>query len=103
MAPPLRMTLDQAAHDELERRYQTTRDATTRTRYQMILLVTRHHTAPPGRGELEGGEADQQVTAGHAAGRRATCWSPPTSGHHIRGMSLPSTTQGATGLGRYRW
>ena len=27
MAPPLRVTLDQAAHDELERCYQTTRDA----------------------------------------------------------------------------
>jgi hypothetical protein len=38
MAPPLRVTLDRAAHDELERRYQTTRDATTRTRYQMVLL-----------------------------------------------------------------
>src|SRR6266498_1143316 len=33
MAPPLRVTLDQAAHDELERRYHTTHDATTRTRY----------------------------------------------------------------------
>jgi hypothetical protein len=31
MAPPLRVRLDQAAHDELERRYHTTRDATTRT------------------------------------------------------------------------
>lgn len=38
MAPPLRVRLDQAAKAELERRYQTTRDATTRTRYQMILL-----------------------------------------------------------------
>jgi transposase len=38
MAAPLRVTLDQAAHDELDRRYQTTRDAITRTRYQMILL-----------------------------------------------------------------
>jgi transposase len=43
MAPPLRVTLDQAAHDELERRYQTTRDATTRTRYQMILLRAEGH------------------------------------------------------------
>src|SRR5215217_7487241 len=33
MAPPLRVTLDQAAKAELDRRYQTTRDATTRTRY----------------------------------------------------------------------
>src|SRR6266511_1673931 len=38
MAPPLRVTLDQAAHDELERRYHTTHVATTRTRYQMLLL-----------------------------------------------------------------
>src|SRR6266702_4699031 len=43
MAPPLRVTLDRAAHDELERRYQTTRDATTRTRYQMILLRAEDH------------------------------------------------------------
>jgi hypothetical protein len=32
MAAPLRVTLNQAARDELDRRYQTTRDATTRTR-----------------------------------------------------------------------
>jgi hypothetical protein len=43
MAPPLQVTLDQAAHDELERRYHTTRDATTRTRYQMILLRAEGH------------------------------------------------------------
>jgi transposase len=43
MAPPLRVRLDQAAHDELDRRYQTTRDATTRTRYQMILLRAEGH------------------------------------------------------------
>ena len=43
MAPPLRVTLDRAAHDELERRYQTTRDATTRTRYQMLLLGAEGH------------------------------------------------------------
>jgi transposase len=35
---PLRVTLDQAAQTELDRRYQTTRDASTRTRYQMVLL-----------------------------------------------------------------
>jgi hypothetical protein len=35
--------LDQAAKAELERRYQTTRDATTRTRYQMILLRAGGH------------------------------------------------------------
>jgi transposase len=43
MAPPLRVTLDQAAHDELDRRYQTTRDAPTRTRYQMVLLRAEGH------------------------------------------------------------
>lgn len=43
MAPPLRVTLDRAAHDELDRRYQTTRDATTRTRYQMVLLGAGGH------------------------------------------------------------
>jgi hypothetical protein len=43
MAAPLRVVLDQAAHDELERRYQTTRDATTRTRDQMVLLGAEGH------------------------------------------------------------
>ncbi len=43
MAAPLRVTLDQAAHDELDRRYQITRDATTRTRYQMVLLRAEGH------------------------------------------------------------
>jgi hypothetical protein len=43
VAPPLRVTLDQAAKAELERRYQTTRDATTRTRYQMVLLRAEDH------------------------------------------------------------
>src|SRR5215218_8619918 len=43
MAPPLRVRLDQAAKAELDRRYQTTRDATTRTRYQMVLLRAEGH------------------------------------------------------------
>ena len=43
MAPPLRVRLGQAAHDELDRRYQTTRDAPTRTRYQMVLLRAEGH------------------------------------------------------------
>ena len=46
MAPPLRVRLDQAAQADLERRYQTTRDATTRTRYQMVLLAAQGHTPP---------------------------------------------------------
>ena len=46
MAPPLRVTLDQAAQAELDRRYQTTRDATTRTRYQMVLLRAEGHPLP---------------------------------------------------------
>jgi transposase len=44
--PPLRVTLDPAAQVELERRYQTTRDAETRTRYQMVLLNAQGHAAP---------------------------------------------------------
>ena len=43
MAAPLRVTLDQAAQAELDRRYQTTRDAATRTRYQMVLLRAEGH------------------------------------------------------------
>jgi transposase len=43
MAPPLRVMLDQAAKADLERRYQTARDATTRTRFQMILLRAEDH------------------------------------------------------------
>jgi len=38
VAPPLRVMLDHTAQAELEHRYQTTRDAATRTRYQMVLL-----------------------------------------------------------------
>jgi hypothetical protein len=43
MAAPLRVMLDQTARDELDRRYQITRDATTRTRYQMVLLRVEGH------------------------------------------------------------
>jgi transposase len=43
--PPLRVTLDPPAQAELERRYHTTRDAETRTRYQMVLLAAQGHTA----------------------------------------------------------
>ena len=43
MAPPLRVRLDQAAQAELDRRYQSTRDATTRTGYQMVLLRAEGH------------------------------------------------------------
>jgi transposase len=47
MPPPaLQVTLDPDAQAELERRYQTTRDAETRTRYQMILLNAQGHTPP---------------------------------------------------------
>jgi hypothetical protein len=41
MAPPLRVTLDQAAKAELERRCQT-----SRSRYQMILLRAESHRVP---------------------------------------------------------
>src|SRR6266540_2042869 len=43
MAPPLCVRLDQAAKAELDRRYHTTHDATTRTRYQMVLLRAESH------------------------------------------------------------
>jgi len=47
MPPPtLRVTLDQVAQAELERRYHTTRDAETRTRYQMVLLNAQGQTPP---------------------------------------------------------
>jgi transposase len=47
MPPPtLQVSLDQVAQAELERRYHTTRDATTRTRYQMVLLNAQGHTPP---------------------------------------------------------
>jgi transposase len=47
MPPPtLRVTLDPVAQAELERRYQTTRDAETRTRYQIVLLCAQGHTPP---------------------------------------------------------
>jgi transposase len=44
--PPLRVSLDPAAQAELEQRYQTTHDAETRTRYQMVLLCAQGHAAP---------------------------------------------------------
>src|SRR5215218_9490165 len=43
--PPLRVRLDAVAQAELEQRYQTTRDAETRTRYQMVLLNAQGHAA----------------------------------------------------------
>src|SRR6266545_2739372 len=46
MPPPLRVSLDPAEQAELEHRYRTTRDAETRTRYQMVLLAAQGHTPP---------------------------------------------------------
>src|SRR6266545_4344016 len=47
MPPPtIQVTLDQAEQAELERRYRTTRDAATRTRYQIVLLNAQGHTPP---------------------------------------------------------
>jgi Winged helix-turn helix len=47
MPPPtLQVTLDPDAQAELERRYHSTRDAETRTRYQMVLLNAQGHTPP---------------------------------------------------------
>src|SRR6266516_511420 len=39
VAVPIRVTLDEAARAELERRYAAARDAEPRTRYQMVLLA----------------------------------------------------------------
>jgi transposase len=46
MPPPLRVPLDPAEQVELEQRYHATRDAETRTRYQMVLLAAQGHTPP---------------------------------------------------------
>lgn len=46
MPPPLRVPLDPAEQAELEHRYLTTRDAETRTRYQIVLLNAQGHTPP---------------------------------------------------------
>src|SRR6266498_3595935 len=47
MPPPtLQVTLDPDAQAELERRYHTTRNAQTRTRYQIVLLNAQGHTPP---------------------------------------------------------
>jgi transposase len=46
MPPPLRVPLEPAEQAELERRYLTTRDAETRTRYQIVLLNAQGHTPP---------------------------------------------------------
>jgi transposase len=43
--PPLRVRLGPAEQAELERRYQATRDAETRSRYQMVLLNAQGQTA----------------------------------------------------------
>ena len=46
MPPPtLQVILDPDAQAELERRYQATHDAETRTRYQMVLLAAQGQTA----------------------------------------------------------
>jgi hypothetical protein len=47
MPPPLRVTLDPVAQAELERRYHTTRDAETRTRYQDLGRVPAATTEEP--------------------------------------------------------
>jgi transposase len=46
MPPPLRLSLDPPARAELQRRYQATRDAETRTRYQIVLLCAQGRPAP---------------------------------------------------------
>ncbi len=44
MPAPLRLTLNDAAHVELEARYRATGSAETRTRYQMLLLLAEGRT-----------------------------------------------------------
>ncbi len=46
MPAPLRIELDEAARQELERRFEQTRDAETRLRYEMVLLAADGLTAP---------------------------------------------------------
>ena len=45
MPAPLRLTLDEAARTELEGCYEAARDAESRTRYQMLLLLAGGRTA----------------------------------------------------------
>ncbi len=45
MPAPLRIELDVAARQELEDRFEQTRDAETRLRYQMVLLAADGRTA----------------------------------------------------------
>ena len=46
MPAPIRLELDEAARGEVERRFDATDDAETRTRYQMVLLAADGRTAP---------------------------------------------------------
>jgi transposase len=46
MPAPLRLALDEAARTELAGRFEATRDAETRTRYQMLLLLAEGRTPP---------------------------------------------------------
>src|SRR6266511_2601858 len=105
MAPPLRVRLDQAAHDELERRYLTTRDATTRTRYQMILLRAEDHQVI---------EVAQLTRCSPDTVRRvlkrylvswseSRTWIPTRSGCQVRCGAVgcwPTTWPGSPGIGR---
>src|SRR6266566_2725232 len=70
MPPPtLQVTLDPDVQAELERRYHTTRDATTRTRYQIVLLNAQGHT-PPQIAQLVRSSADtvRRLLADYLAG-----------------------------------
>ena len=46
MPAPLRIRLDEPAQQELARRFEQTRDAETRLRYQMVSLAAERRTAP---------------------------------------------------------
>ena len=79
MAPPLRVTLDQAARDELDRRYQTTRDATTRSRYQMVWLAAEGHPALEiARLVRRSPDTVRRVLKRYLAGGPAPCRTAPT-------------------------
>src|ERR1043166_4039545 len=84
MPPPtLQVTLDPDAQAELERRYHTTHDATTRTCYQMVLLNAQGHT-PPQIARLVRCSPDtvRRVLNRYLAADRTRCHTGPTPASH---------------------
>jgi hypothetical protein len=62
------VSLDEAASAELEQRYQTTHDAETRTRYQMVLLCAQGYTAPGRHADPPRPDAVRRVVHRYLAG-----------------------------------